>query len=96
MSQRSEKLRVRSWLAVFIVVPESVWLTASLREGFREKKVSNLTLEPLAVALLSLAVFGVWFLMSRKGLRPFAGLILLILVSAAALAIQRYVPGLHE
>jgi hypothetical protein len=81
---------------VFLVLPESVWLTASLRGGFREKSLSNLSLEPILVALLSIAVFGVWFLAARRGLRPSVGFILLIILSAAALALQRFVPGLRE
>ncbi len=96
MSRRSERLWVRSWLIAFLVLPEGVWLTASWQNRFQDKKVSNLALEPLSVALLSIVIFGLWFWMARKGLRPLAGLILLILLSAAALAIQRYVPGLHE
>lgn len=96
MPKRPGKARVRLWLAAFIVLPESVWLIASLRSGFLEKSVSNLSLEPLLIALLSLAVFVLWFLLERRGLRPSVGIILLILLSAAALALQRFVPGLHE
>ena len=96
MTKGPGKVRVGSWLGAFIALPEGAWLAASLRSGFREKKVSNLSMEPVLVAILSIAVFGAWFLMARKGLKPLAGFILLILLSAAALAIQRYVPALHE
>jgi len=96
MSKRPGKRRVLAWLAVFIVLPEGVWFTASLRSGFREKSLSNLSLEPLLVALSSIAVFVMWFLVARRGLRPSVGFILLIILSAAALALQRFVPGLRE
>ena len=96
MSKPPGKHRVLGWLGLFIVLPESVWLTASLRSGFREKSLSNLSLEPLLVALLSIAVFVMWFLVARRGLRPSVGLILLIILSAAALSLQRFVPGLRE
>jgi hypothetical protein len=88
--------RVLGWLGVFVVIPVGVWLTASLRTGFRNKSLSNLSLEPLLVALLSVAVFLVWFFVSRTRLRPFVGIILLVILSAAALAVQRFVPGLRE
>jgi hypothetical protein len=73
-----------------------VWLTASLQSDFRHKSPSNLVIEPLLVALLSATVFFVWFLVARKGLKPLAGLILLIILSAAALTLHRFVPGLRE
>jgi len=53
-------------------------------------------MEPLVVLLFSIAVFVMWFLVARRGLRPVAGIILLILLLAAALAIQRFVPHLRE
>jgi hypothetical protein len=96
MSKGPEKLRVLAWLGAFLVLPEAVWLMASRRNGFHGKKVSNLSLEPLSVALLSLTVFVVWLAVARRGLRPAAGLVLLALLAAAALAIQRLVPGLSE
>jgi hypothetical protein len=95
MSKPAGKGRVRGWLALFILLPESVWLAASLRSGFREKSVSNLSLEPLLVALFSIAVFVMWFMVVRR-LRPSVGIILLIILSAAAFALQRFVPGLRE
>jgi len=67
-----------------------------LRSGFREKSLSNISMEPLVVLLFSIAVFVMWFLVARRGLRPVAGIILLILLLAAALAIQRFVPHLRE
>jgi hypothetical protein len=91
-----QRLRVLGWLGAFLVLPECVWLKASLRSGFREKSVSNLVAEPFVVALLSLTVFVVWFLVARRGLRPVVGLILLIILSAAALTLHRFVPGLRE
>lgn len=96
MSKRRGKARLRGWLAMFIVLPLGVWLGASLRSGFQEKSVSNLSLEPLVVLLFSIAVFVMWFLVARRGLRPVAGIILLILLMAAALAIHRFVPHLRE
>ena len=95
MSKRPGKPRVLRWLAVFLVLPVGVWLTASLRSGFRDKSLSNLSLEPLSVALLSIAVFVMWYLLARS-LRPSVGLILLIILSVAALALQRLVPGFRE
>jgi hypothetical protein len=96
VAKRPSKPRVLGWLGVFIVLPVSVWLTVTLGTGSREKSLSNLSLEPLLVALLSIAVFVAWFLLERRGLRPSVGIILLIILSAAALAIQRFVPGLRE
>jgi hypothetical protein len=96
VSKKSERRRAVGWLSLFVILPEGAWLTASLRSGFRGKSVSNLSLEPLLVAFSGIAVFMVWFLMARRGLRPLAGFILLILLAAAALAIQRFVPGLRE
>jgi mannose/fructose/N-acetylgalactosamine-specific phosphotransferase system component IID len=87
---------VVGWLALFLVLPLSVWLTAALRSGFREKSLSNLSMEPLMVAIFSVVVFFAWFLLARKGLRPLVGIILLVVLSAAALAVHRFVPGLRE
>jgi hypothetical protein len=96
MPKRPGKAAVRGWLGVFIVLPVGVWLAASLRSGFREKSLSNLCLEPLMIALLSIAVFVMWFSVARRGLRPSVGIILLIILLAAALAVQRFVPHLRE
>jgi hypothetical protein len=96
VSQRRGKAALRGWLAIFIVLPVSVWFAASLRVGFREKSLSNLSLEPLVILLFSVAVFFLWFLVARRGLRPSVGIILLILLLAAALAVQRFVPHLRE
>jgi hypothetical protein len=95
-SKRRGKAGLRGWLAIFIVLPLGVWLAASLRSGFHEKSLSNVALEPLVVLLFSIAIFVMWFLVARRGLRPVAGIILLILLLAAALAVQRFVPHLRE
>ena len=96
MSQSPGRPRTAGWLAAFIVLPLSVWLAASLRSGFREKSLTNLSLEPLMVVLSSVVVFFAWFMVARRGLRPLVGIILLIVLSAAALAAHRLVPGLRE
>jgi hypothetical protein len=96
MSKRRGKAALRGWLAMFIVLPLSVWLAAALRSGFHEKSLSNLSLEPLIVLLFSVAVFVMWFLVARRGLRPTVGIILLIIVLAAALAVHRFLPHLRE
>jgi hypothetical protein len=96
VSKSPEKPRILGWLSVFLILPESVWLTASLRSNFRGKSPSNVVIEPIVVAFLGIMVFVGWFLVSRKGLRPSVGLLLLILLSAAALALHRLVPGLRE
>lgn len=96
MSKPPGRPRTGGWLAAFIVLPLGVWLAASYLSGFREKSLSNLSLEPLVVALFSVVVFFAWFMVARRGLRPLVGIILLIVLSAAALAIHRFVPGLRE
>jgi hypothetical protein len=96
MSKGPARARVLGWLAVFIVLPVGVWLAASLRVGFHEKSLSNLSLEPFGIALFSAVVFLLWFLVAQRGLRPSVGIILLVILSAAALAVQRLVPALHE
>jgi hypothetical protein len=96
IAKRPGKAAVLGWLVAFIVLPVGVWLTASMRSGFSEKSLSNLSVEPLMVALLSIAVFVMWFLVARKSLRPSVGIILLIILMAGALAVQRFVPHLRE
>lgn len=96
MAKRPGKSRVLGWLALFVALPLGLWLTATLETGIHGKSLSNLSLEPLFVGVLSIAVFGAWFLLAQRGLRPLAGIILLIILSAAALAVQRYVPSLRE
>jgi hypothetical protein len=96
MPKRRERAGLRGWLAIFIVLPLGVWLAASLHSGFHEKSLSNVTLEPLVVLLFSVAVFGMWFLVAGRGLRPSVGIFLLISLLAAALAVQRLVPHLRE
>ncbi len=96
MSKRRGKAGLRGWLAAFIVLPLSAWLAASLRSGFHEKSLSNLSLEPLLVLVFSVVVFVMWFLVARSGLSPAVGIVLLIILLAAALAVQRFVPHLRE
>ena len=96
MAKNPRKPQIRGWLSAFVVIPLSVWLAASFRTGFHDKSLTNQTLEPSLVVLLSIAVFAAWYLVARKGLRPFVGITLLILLSAAALAVQQMVPGLRE
>jgi len=96
MSKPRGRAGLRGWLAIFIVLPLGVWLAASLRSGFHEKSLSNLSLEPLMVLLFSVVVFVMWFLVARRDLRPSVGIVLLILLLAAALAVQRFVPHLRE
>lgn len=79
-----------------MLLPLGAWFAASSRAGFEGKTLSNLSLEPLLVILLSLAVFWGWFLTARKGLKPAAGIFLLIILLAAALAVHRLVPPLNE
>jgi len=94
--QRREKSQVLRWLAVFVALPLGLWLTVTLETGIHGKSLSNLSLEPLVIALLSFAVFAAWFLLAQRGLRPLVGIVLLIILLAAALAVQRLVPSLHE
>jgi hypothetical protein len=94
--KRPGKAVFLGWLIVFIVLPVGVWLMASRQSGFSEKSLSNLTLEPLLVAFFSIAVFVMWFLVARRGLRPSVGIILLIILMTGALAVQRFVPHLRE
>ena len=96
MSKPRGRAGLRGWLAIFIVLPLGVWLAASLHSGFDEKSLSNVALEPLVILLFSVAVFVLWFLVARRGLRPSVGITLLILLVAAALAVQRFVPHLRE
>jgi hypothetical protein len=84
------------WLAAFGVLPLSVWVAAARASGFEGKRLSNLSLEPALVLFSSCAVCLTWFLVARKGLRPLTGLALLIILSAGAFAVQRFVPALRE
>ena len=95
-SRRPGKQSILGWLSLFIAIPEGTWLAAAWRSGFQEKSVTNLSLEPFSIAILSVIVFFLWYLVEQKGLRPVVGIILLILLSAAALALHHYVPGLRE
>ena len=96
MSKRPKRAQSLSWLAAFVVVPLGVWLAAAYRGGFEGKSLSNLSLEPLLVALVSCVVFVAWTLLARGSLTPLSGVILLIILSAGAFALQHLVPGLRE
>lgn len=88
--------RILGWLSAFILLPMAVWFEASRARGFAGKGLSNLSLEPLVIAVLGCAVFISWFLLARSGLMPLEGLIKLVILSAAAFAVQRLAPALHE
>jgi uncharacterized membrane-anchored protein len=88
--------RTFGWLSALVILPVGVWFEASRAHGFAGKSVSNLSLEPVAIAVLGALVFAAWYFSTRSELSPLAGLILLVLLAAAAFAIQRFVPGLHE
>ena len=85
-----------SWLAAFVILPLSAWFTVAHRNRFAGKSLSNLTLEPMLVVVASGVVFVAWLLMARGSLKPLAGVILLVILSAAAIAVQLLVPGLRE
>ena len=84
------------WLAAFVILPLGVWLAAAHGRGFGGKSLSNLTLEPLLVVSVSCLVFLPWALLAHGRPRTRSGVLLLILLSAAALAVQHFVPGLRE
>ncbi len=96
MAKGPGKLQVLGWLGLCLVLPLGTWFTATMRAGLSQKSLSNLTLEPLLVAVSAIVVFIGWFLLSRNGLRPSVGLVLLIILACAALAVQRFVPTLRE
>lgn len=96
MAKRSSRARSLSWLALFIVLPLSVWFAAAHRSGFEGKSVSNLSLEPMVIAVTSCIVFVVWLVAGRGKFNPLLGVVLLIILSALAVAVQRFVPGLRE
>lgn len=84
------------WFAAFVILPLGVWLAAARGGGFEGKSLSNLSLEPLLVAVVSCVVFLVWVLLAQGSPRPRSGVLLLILLSVAAFAVQHFVPGLRE
>lgn len=90
---RGQHLR---WFGAFIVLPLVVWFEAARRAGFQSKSVSNLSLEPVVVAVGSSVLFAGWYLLSQGRLRPLVGIVLLVILSAGAIAVQHYVPGLRE
>jgi len=88
--------RTLGWLSALVVLPVGVWFETSRAHGFAGKSVSNLSLEPTVIAVLGGLAFAGWYLSSRSELSPLTGLVLLVILAAAAFAIQRFVPGLHE
>ena len=96
LSKKTQSPAVVIWVVSFVLFPLGVWLIAASRSGFHGMTVSNISLEPALVALLSVAVFLAWYLVAGKGLTPSTGIVLLIILSAVALALQRFVPALRE
>lgn len=96
MAKSSGRARALIWLAAFVILPLSAWFTAAHRNGFLGKSLSNLTLEPMVVAVVSCLVFLAWLLVARGNLKLFPGALLLILLSAGAIAVQLLVPALRE
>ena len=96
MAKSSGRARSLIWFAAFVILPLGAWFTAARRNGFAGKSLSNLSLEPMVVAVSSCVVFGVWHVVARGSLKPLAGVILLIILSAGAIAVQHFVPGLRE
>jgi hypothetical protein len=95
-SRRSRRTLPLGWFAAFVILPLGVWLAAAHGRGFEGKSLSNLSLEPLLLAFVSCVVFAVWALLAQGSRRPRSGVLLLILLSAAAFAVQHFVPGLRE
>jgi hypothetical protein len=94
--KRSGRAQTAGWLTLFLLFPLGVWYLATGSAGFAGKTVTNLSLEPALVALASVVVFVLWYLGSREGLRPAPGLVLLLLLAAAAWALHRLLPALRE
>ena len=78
------------------MLPVGVWFETARAHGFAGKSLSNLSLEPVVIGVLGVLAFAGWYLSSRSELSPLTGLVLVVLLAAAAFAIQRFVPGLHE
>src|SRR5262245_50182192 len=95
-AQRAKRRLTLKWLAAFVVLPLGVWFAAGQSQGFGGKSLSNLSLEPLLVTVASCLAFFAWMLVARGGPKPLTGVILLVILSAAAFAIERFVPGLRE
>lgn len=96
MAKASGRARSLSWLAAFATLPLSAWFTAAHRNQFAGKTLTNLSLEPMVIVVASCLVFVAWLLVAREHLKLLPGLILLIILSAGAIAIQLLVPGLRE
>jgi len=85
-----------SWFAAFVILPLGAWFTVAHRNRFVGKSLSNLTLEPMLVVVASCVVFVAWRLVARGRFKPLPGVLLLIILSAGAIAVQLLVPGLRE
>jgi len=94
--QRAKRKQTFRWLLAFVLLPLGAWFVAGQSHGFEGKSLSNFSLEPLIVVVASGVVFFAWTLVARRGLRPLPGVILLVILSAGAFALQRLVPGLRE
>jgi len=94
--ERAKRKLTRRWLAAFELLPLGVWFVAGKIYGFEGKSITNLSLEPLLVLVGSWLLFFAWTLVARGGLKPLTGIFLLVILSAGALAIQHYIPGLRE
>jgi hypothetical protein len=94
--QREKRRQTLRWLAAFAMLPLGVWFVAGQSHGFEGKSLSNFSLEPLLVVVGSCVVFFAWMLVARGGPKPLTGVILLVILSAGAFALQRFVPGLRE
>lgn len=95
-TRRSRRTLPLGWFAAFVLLPLGVWLAAAHRRGFEGKSLSNLSLEPLLIACVSGVVFLPWALLTQGSPRRRSGVLLLILLSAAAFAVLSFVPGLRE
>jgi hypothetical protein len=78
------------------MLPLGVWFVAVQRHGFEGKSLSNFSLEPLLVVVASCLVFFGWLLVARGGPKLLTGVILLMILSAVAFALQHFVPDLRE
>jgi len=96
VARRSGKARSLCWLALFIALPLAAWFAAAHRRGFEGKSLSNLSLEPMVVAVASCAVFVIWLVVGRGNLGSLLGVVLLVILAAGAVAVQHFVPGLRE
>ncbi|HEY7111354.1 MAG TPA: hypothetical protein VIA45_00360 [Thermoanaerobaculia bacterium] len=96
MPRSPGRARTLGWLTAFLSLPVGAWLAAAQRTGFRGKNLSNLTLEPMLIAIAGAVAFVLWLLLARGRLRPLPGIVLLIVLSIGALALEQFMPGLRE